>query len=136
MVVAPVFRERPLMEAIWRRLRDGRGEVYLVGSTEAPVDRASYFLVFSNWKAKLYTLHPWPLKPEGSFVVVDGKVGAIGPLVAGLADPDGKTRELTEEEGRRWWEYGRRLVEVARPYHYDLEANALLHVMRRLGLLR
>jgi hypothetical protein len=136
MVVAPVFRERPLMEAIWRRLRDGKGGVYLVGSREAPNDGASYFLVFSYWGAGLYLVDPWPLKPEGSFVLVDGRRGVLGPQVAGLSDPDGKTRELSEEEVKVWWEYGRKLIAAGSEYRYDLKAQALLHVMRRLGLIR
>ncbi|WP_243027837.1 hypothetical protein [Thermus albus] len=136
IVVAPVFREKPLMEALWRRLKDGKGGVYLVGSRMAPTDPASYFVVFSYFGAELRILNPWPLKPEGSFVVVDGKRGMLGSLVAGLGDPDGKTRELTEEEARAWWEYGRRLVLTGKKVSYNLEAQAILYVLQRLGLVR
>ena len=124
------------MEALWKRLKDGKGGVYLVGSTSAPTDPASYFVVFSHWGAELRILDPWPLKPEGSFVVVDGQRGMLGPLVAGLADPEGKTRELGQEEARAWWEYGRRLVVMGKKVDYDLEAQALLHMLKRLGLIR
>jgi len=136
VVAAPVFREYPLMEALWKRLKAGRGGVYLIGSREAPMDKASYFLVFSHWNAGLYLVDSWPLKPEGSFVVVDGRRGVIGPQVAGLADPEGRTRSLTEEEAAAWWGYAQRLMASGRPFHYNLEAAALLHVMRRLGLLK
>ncbi|WP_240695381.1 hypothetical protein [Thermus caldilimi] len=133
--MAPVFRERPLMEAVWRRLREGKGGVYLVGSLEASRDPGSYFLVFSGLGGKLYQVHPWPLKIEGSFVVVDGRKGVIGPLVAGIADLEGRTREMTPDEARLWRDYGLALMQAGREVRYDLEVAMRLHVMRRLGIL-
>lgn len=135
-MVAPVFRERPLMEAIWRRLRDGKGGVSLVGSKVAPADGASFFLALAGLGAKLYLVDPWPLKPEGSFLVVDGRVGVIGPLVAGYADPEGLTREMRPEEVGVWWDYARRLLASAQVFRYDPETAMRLHVMRRLGITR
>ena len=136
VAVAPVFREEPLMRAVWENARKGRGRVYLVGSSRAVVDEGSYFLALAGVSANLYTLDPWPLKVEGSFVVVDGRRGVIGPLVAGLADPEGKTRWMKEEEVKEWWRYGLTLLKVAKPLRYDPVEEYLRRALRRLGVLR
>lgn len=136
LVVAPVFREEPLMRAVWENIKRRRGQVILVGSGQAVKDPASYFLSLVALGARAYLVDPWPLKPEGSFVVVDGKRGVIGPLVAGFADPEGKTRELREDEVAKWYAYGFALARSGVAFTYDPETEALGHILRRLGFGR
>lgn len=136
IVVAPVFREEALMRAVWENVRTRRGQVVLVGSPEVVRDPASYFLSLVALGARAYLVSPWPLKPEGSFVVVDGRRGVIGPLVAGLADPEGKMRELREEEVGRWYAYGFALARSGAPFDYDPVSAALGHILKRLGFGR
>lgn len=136
IVVAPVFREEALMRAVWENLKAKRGQVVLVGSPEAVRDPASYFLSLVALEAKAYLVSPWPLKPEGSFVVVDGKRGVIGPLVAGFSDPEGKTREMREDEVVRWYAYGFALARSGAFFEYDVQGVALGYILRRLGFGR
>jgi hypothetical protein len=136
LVVAPVFREEALMRAVWENVRAKRGQVILVTSFEAVRDPASYFLSLLALGAKAYLVPSWPLKPEGSFVVVDGKKGVMGPLVAGLADPEGKTREFREDEVAKWYSYGFALARSGVPFEYDAQGAALAHILRKLGFGR
>ena len=135
-VVAPVYRERGLMEAVWKRLVAKRGQVYLVTSPRAVTDPASYFLSLVALGAGAYLVDPWPLKVEGSFVVVDGKWGFIGPLVAGYPDPESKTRPLSPEEVGKWYAYAVNLTRVGVPFRYSAEDQLRLRILERLGLLR
>lgn len=131
-IVAPVYRERVLMEAVWKNLLAGRGQVYLVTGLQAVRDGASYFLSLVGLGARAYLVEPWPLKPEGSFAIVDGRWGVIGPLVAGYPDPEGKTRAFSEDEVRRWYAYAVNLTRAGVPFRYDPEGHMRLRVMERL----
>jgi len=134
-VVAPVYRERGLMEAVWKNLLNRRGQVYLVTSPRA-TEPASYFLSLVTLGARAYLVDPWPLKVEGSFLVVDGKWGFIGPLVAGYPDPEGRTRPLYPEEVRKWYTYAVNLTRVGVSFQYSAEDQLRLRILERLGLLR
>lgn len=124
------------MRAVWENVRAKRGQVVLVASPEAVEDPASYFLSLVALGARAYLVFPWPLKPEGSFVVVDGRKGVIGPLVAGLSDPEGKTREFREDEVAKWYSYGFALAQSGVPFEYDAQGAALAHILRKLGFGR